>query len=413
MSEFAIQVHGLSKRYSIGASVARYGRLSESLWDAVTAVTSRNRTRGNREWFWALEDVSFNIRQGEVAGIIGHNGAGKTTLLKVLSRITEPTRGRALLDGRVGSLLEVGTGFHPELTGRENVFLNGAILGMSSREIARRFDEIVTFAEVQRFLDTPVKRYSSGMHVRLAFAVAAHLEPEILIIDEVLAVGDAAFQKKCLGKMGEVAAGGRTVLFVSHNLAAVRSLCTSGFLLKAGRLVSEGSIDSVLEAYARDRSRVDTDLRGRADRKGDGRLLFTSVTSGRNDSDVGLECGAPGKLRLHFETSASLDNVHVSMALLSVLGEPVLYLSNELTGDWFDKVEGGGVFECSFDRLPIQPGTYHLNLYCTVGGHLADWVTDAATIEVENGDFFGSGRLPPAHYGSVLAAHRWRIDAGS
>jgi lipopolysaccharide transport system ATP-binding protein len=248
------------------------------------------------------------------------------------------------------------------------------------------------------------------MHVRLAFAVAAHLEPEILLVDEVLAVGDAAFQKRCLGKMGEVAAGGRTILFVSHNLAAVRSLCTTGFLLDGGEIVAQGRTDSVLEAYAGQRSPSEADLRSRTDRRGDGRLRFTAVTTARSDGDGHLECGAPGTVRIRFEIAQSLADVHISMALYSVLGEPILYLSNELTGDWFERLDRNGSIECSFDRLPLLPGTYRLNLYCTVSGTVGDWVTDAAAIEVENGDFFGSGRLPPSNYGSVLAAHRWRVE---
>jgi lipopolysaccharide transport system ATP-binding protein len=255
-----ISVENLSKRYIIGhqrdASDGLRHRLEDAfrhpfrrLRSVFRARTSDLRPRATREEFWALKDVSFEVKQGEVIGIIGRNGAGKSTLLKLLSRITEPTEGRIRLKGRVASLLEVGTGFHQELTGRENIFLNGAILGMSRSEIKRKFDEIVAFSEVEKFLDTPVKRYSSGMYVRLAFAVAAHLEPEILIVDEVLAVGDNEFQKKCLGKMGEVARGGRTVLFVSHNMASIRQLCTLGLLLSEGRVHAAGEIEDVVGNY--------------------------------------------------------------------------------------------------------------------------------------------------------------------
>src|SRR5580692_3762847 len=245
MTDIAIRCEGIAKQYRIGER-ERYRALRDVITDMVTAPFRRVRSASqdsshgngnNKETrFWALKDVSFEIKRGEVAGIIGRNGVGKSTLLKILSRITEPTRGSADIWGRVGSLLEVGTGFHPELTGRENIYLNGAILGMSKAEIARKFDEIVAFAEVDKFLDTPVKRYSSGMYMRLAFAVAAHLEPEILIVDEVLAVGDAAFQKKCLGRMREVSSQGRTVLFVSHNMGAITSLCQKAFWLDRGRL---------------------------------------------------------------------------------------------------------------------------------------------------------------------------------
>jgi lipopolysaccharide transport system ATP-binding protein len=263
MSDAVITIENLSKKYLIGHTAGQEGFYRYTALRDILAREARNFARkavnlfrgqqvvqGDEvEEFWALKDISLEIKQGEALGIIGRNGAGKTTLLKVLSRITEPTQGRVLLRGRVASLLEVGTGFHPELTGRENIFLNGAILGMTQREVRKKFDEIVAFAGVERFLDTPVKRYSSGMYVRLAFAVAAHLEPEILIVDEVLAVGDAEFQKKCLGKMGEVARGGRTVVFVSHNMAAMKSLTTRGFVLDAGRAVFSGTTEQAIQQY--------------------------------------------------------------------------------------------------------------------------------------------------------------------
>ena len=265
MSDIAIRIDGLGKRYRLGAGAGgglyTYRALRDVLADALVApvrglrrLSGRNaapRERRDDNILWALKDISLDIKQGEVVGIIGPNGAGKTTLLKVLSRITEPTEGRVELHGRVGSLLEVGTGFHPELTGRENIYLNGAILGMTRREIAAKFDEIVAFAETEKFLETPVKRYSSGMYVRLAFAVAAHLEPEILLVDEVLAVGDAQFQKKCLGKMGDVARGGRTVLFVSHNMGAITSLTHRALCIDGGQLASDGPSTDVIAAYLR------------------------------------------------------------------------------------------------------------------------------------------------------------------
>ena len=253
MSDVAIKVEGLGKKYFLrhqAGGRSRYVALRDVLAHKFTSLFRRNgHSNPNREEFWALKDVSFEIKHGEAVGIIGRNGAGKSTLLKLLSRITEPTEGRIEIDGRVASLLEVGTGFHPELTGRENIFLNGAILGMTRMEIKKKFDEIVAFAEVEKFLDTPVKHYSSGMYLRLAFAVAAHLEPEILIVDEVLAVGDAAFQQKCLGKMGEVSSGGRTVLFVSHQMNAVQSLCSRCLLLKQGKLTASGLPSEIINQY--------------------------------------------------------------------------------------------------------------------------------------------------------------------
>ncbi|MBI5643498.1 MAG: ABC transporter ATP-binding protein [Deltaproteobacteria bacterium] len=247
MKEPIIEVSNISKSYKLGKK-ASYGSLREEIAQAFTSIF-KNGEKGDDPTLWALKDVSFEVGKGEVIGIIGRNGAGKSTLLKILSRITEPTSGRVVMRGRVASLLEVGTGFHPELTGRENIFLNGALLGMTSAEIKSKFDEIVAFSEIEKFLDTPVKRYSSGMYVRLAFAVAAHLEPEILIVDEVLAVGDASFQKKCLGKMGDVAKGGRTVLFVSHNMSAVQSLCQRAILLAGGSKIKEGTSHDVVSHY--------------------------------------------------------------------------------------------------------------------------------------------------------------------
>lgn len=260
MSEPMIKVNGLSKRYRIGAAEKGYKTFREAIIEGITApVRNLSKLRSltsfkdgqEEDVIWALRDVSFEVNEGEVLGIIGRNGAGKTTILKILSRITEPTAGFAEIRGRVSSLLEVGTGFHPELTGRENVFLNGAILGMRKREIEQKFDAIVSFAEIEKFIDTPVKRYSSGMYVRLAFAVAAHLEPEVLLIDEVLAVGDAAFQKKCLGRMGEVAQGGRTVLFVSHNMGSIRSLCDRVIWIENGQIAANGNTDEVIKDYLR------------------------------------------------------------------------------------------------------------------------------------------------------------------
>src|SRR5436189_321948 len=284
MNDAVITVENLSKKYRIKhadeATVARYSALRDVIASKFTGLfqnrKSKIKTRKSVQDFWALKNVSFEVPRGEVVGGIGRDGAGKTTLLKILSRITEPTEGRVRIRGRVGSLLEVGTGFHPELTGRENISLNGAILGMSRAEIQRKFDEIVAFAEVEKFLDTPVKHYSSGMYMRLAFAVAAHLEPEILIVDEVLSVGDYAFQKRCLGKMEEVSSGGRTVLFVSHNMPAVASLCGRAYLLDRGRIVSEGAAPDVVREYraAHDADEL-TPIGDREDRRGDGSVRVT------------------------------------------------------------------------------------------------------------------------------------------
>jgi lipopolysaccharide transport system ATP-binding protein len=276
-----IEVDGLSKRYRIGANRATYVTLREVLAEAISAPLRRlgGAARSSEQTIWALKDVSFDVHPGEIVGIIGRNGAGKSTLLKVLSRITEPTQGRVKLYGRLGSLLEVGTGFHPELTGRENIYLNSAILGMGRRETERKFDEIVAFAEVERFLDTPVKRYSSGMYTRLAFAVAAHLEPEILLVDEVLAVGDAAFQQKCIGKMGEVAREGRTVLFVSHNMGAVIQLCTRAIVLAGGTSVMDGDVRSAVSAYLNETRTTHSVTTFPDDPESDVKILSVSVVA--------------------------------------------------------------------------------------------------------------------------------------
>lgn len=320
MTESAISVRNLSKQYRIGARLERYRTFRELLARAVAAPFQRliHLGRGSHkanDLIWALEDVSFEVQQGEVTGVIGRNGAGKSTLLKILCEITSPTKGRVELRGRVASLLEVGTGFHPELTGRENIFLNGAILGMRRAEIKRKFDEIVAFAEVDKFIDTPVKRYSSGMYVRLAFAVAAHLEPEILLVDEVLAVGDVEFQRKCLGKMKDVARGqGRTVIFVSHNMAAVRTLCTRAILLERGRVQASGASGEIIDLYLRSgQKQFGTELVFAEDEApGNDRVKLTCVRIvGRNGAQVNcLNLDERFALELEFSVLEPLSNFH-------------------------------------------------------------------------------------------------------
>jgi len=351
-----------------------------------------------------LSDVSFDVHGGEVVGVIGRNGAGKSTLLKILSRITEPTSGRVVMRGRVASLLEVGTGFHPELSGRENIYLSGAILGMRRAEIRRKFDEIVAFSEVERFLDTPVKRYSSGMQVRLGFSVAAHLEPEILIVDEVLAVGDAAFQRRCLAKMEDVTHEGRTVLFVSHNMASVESLCSRAVLLESGRVVADGGVREVVDQYLHSiESLPVASIADREDRHGSGKLRFIGIQSS-------MRLGAESEIRLEYAGQSTLRNVEVSLGLSTLRGEGCMYLANQLTGNEFVSIPQVGTMVCHFARGHLLPGVYSMNVYCTVNGELADWVQDAARIEVAEGDMFGTGRIPPAGYGNVVAQHDWMVE---
>ena len=401
MSDIAVSVRGLGKRYRIAHDREPYARLTETLWNTIRHPLRRGSAA---EEFWALRDVSFDVTRGDVIGIIGRNGAGKSTLLKILSRITEPTEGEAVLHGRVSSLLEVGTGFHPELTGRENIYLSGSILGMRRADIRRRFDEIVAFAEVDRFLDTPVKRYSSGMQVRLGFAVAAHLEPEILVVDEVLAVGDAAFQKKCLAKMEDVAHGGRTVLFVSHNMAAVESLCTTGLLLARGNVALAGSSKAVVQEYLSTvESESPGDLAARRDREGTGRLRFTRF-------DAQIRTGARSQIRLHYSAPGGAANVEISIGIFTLRGEGAAFLGNAMTGQELGPIPSDGIIVCELPSAPLLPGTYSANVYCTVGGVVADWVQDASRIEVAEGDFFGTGRLPPAGYGSTVFGHQWLVS---
>jgi homopolymeric O-antigen transport system ATP-binding protein len=404
-----IAIEDLGKRYRVGATLGDYGRLTEEL--SRTAGRLLGRASGGpspeRE-FWALRDISFEVDEGEVVGIVGRNGAGKTTLLKILSRITSPTTGRAIVYGRVGSLLEVGTGFHPELSGRENVYLNGAILGMRRREIAAKFDEIVEFAEIQRFIDTPVKRYSSGMAVRLAFSVAAFLEPEILFIDEVLSVGDQAFQQRCLGRMGEIAHSGRTILFVSHSLAAVSALCQRGVLIERGRVVGDGPVEEVLAQYvAMVQEDGDFGLRDREDRQGDGRLRFTGL------SIMGPQ-GAPRtwddtQFSLFYEADGELPEVLMSFAVEGPLGEPVFHLTNRVGGQDLRNLPRSGEIRCTVPSMPIAPGRYTVHLYCEVNGVLADWIRGAGAFEIVERDVFGSGHLPLPTHGRLVLPHTWSV----
>jgi len=424
MTDIAIRVEHLSKRYRIGRQEQpAYRTLRETLAEALLAPVRRVRGalnsshpgRPGDNYIWALRDVSFEVRRGEVVGIIGRNGAGKTTLLKILSRITEPTEGYAEIYGRVGSLLEVGTGFHPELTGRENIYLSGAILGMKKAEIDRKFDEIVAFAEIEQFLDTPVKRYSSGMYVRLAFAVAAHLEPEILLVDEVLAVGDAAFQRKCLGKMGDVAREGRTVLFVSHNMAALSRLCRYGVVLENGRSAFNGNIDDAIGYYGSsiEDSNQLRPLRDRNDRDGDGSLRFTNVVfrTSRGATNT-LFTGEDIAILVDYEATPPrpLRYVSVSIPFYNYLGQPIFMCWTRLAGQDFEQLPPRGRIVAEIPKLPLREGKYHINLWCEVNGGLADWVKEAAIVNVCEGDFFGTGATPPLGHGLVMVEHRFTYE---
>jgi lipopolysaccharide transport system ATP-binding protein len=365
--------------------------------------------RAEHETFWALRDVSFDIKKGEVVGIVGRNGAGKSTLLKVLSRITEPTAGEIDVYGRIGSLLEVGTGFHPELTGRENIFLNGAILGMNRAEIRKQFDAIVDFAGVERFLDTPVKRYSSGMYVRLAFAVAAHLNGEILVVDEVLAVGDAEFQQKCLGKMKDVSSSGRTVIFVSHNLAAVNGLCTSACLMRKGRLAAVGSVQEITASYLKE--------------------LFTPAATGeqfsyRNrGSAVRIErvellvdghptrtvqAGSPCTIRVSYRKldPAAAPELSVSVMLFADGQKVVNLWTNYHTGRGVAAHPSGHV-DCHLGRWPFRDQQFRVDVYTHTGLEAQDWIEDCLAFSSCDGDYYGSGVVTNPGQGIMFLDHRW------
>ncbi len=429
MSDTVIKVENLSKSYLVGHAAARTER-HPTLRDAMVRGTHgfARKTRdilrgrpiihGNQvEEFWALKDVSFEVTAGETLGIIGRNGAGKSTLLKILSRITEPTKGRITITGRVASLLEVGTGFHPELTGRENIYLNGAILGMTRQEIKRKFDEIVAFAEIETFLDTPVKRYSSGMYVRLAFAVAAHLEPEILIVDEVLAVGDAAFQKKCLGKMGDVASEGRTVLFVSHNMVALQGLCPRAILLNRGSIESSGPSQDVVREYLSSYERIsaETELADRADRAGNGSIRAVGLMLGtEQDPQLGSwVCGENAVLALHYRSTRKEDlrSVEIALGIHRMDDSKHLVLSTKVLGQDIERLDSSGHSVCTVFRLPIEPGRYLINTEINQNGMLADQVKGAALVDVLPGDYYGTGRIWP--YGGFLCDYAWRHEPSS
>jgi lipopolysaccharide transport system ATP-binding protein len=387
MTEASISIEHVSKRYRIGALQHDYATLRDRL---AGMFRRRGRTGADTE-LWALRDITFDIPAGEALGLIGHNGAGKSTLLKILSRITEPTEGQAILRGRVASLLEVGTGFHPELTGRENIFLNGAILGMSRAEIVRNFDAIVAFAEVERFLDTPVKRYSSGMYVRLAFAIAAHLTPEILLVDEVLAVGDVEFQRRCLGRMNEVARSGRTVVFVSHNLSSIEALCPQTVLMSRGRVERRGPTREVLAQYLSRRGATAVlDLRAFADRDGAGRARITGMELLDGEGMQPLDAIAfrqTFRVRLFFQANERVPGASFGFGLLSNSGERIFITESWESGKTFD-LEGHGSIDCLIHAPNMVPGTYRFELWISdvPGVQATDHLRIIGEVEVTVGE---------------------------
>lgn len=421
MGMLAIRATQLGKQYRIGGPQLAYTTLRQTVSDVFTTPFRRVRQllRGDyssiyalSETLWALKELSFEVRHGEAVGVIGHNGAGKSTLLKILARITEPNEGTIDVYGRIAALLDVGTGFHPELTGRENIHLNAAILGMRRAEINRKFDEIVDFSGVEKFIDTPVKYYSSGMRLRLGFGVAAHLEPEILLLDEVLAVGDAEFQKKCLNKMSDITGEGRTVLFVSHNLAAISRLCAKTLWLSQGTLVDFGPTEAIVGAYVASVSSGEKiDLAQRQDRLGDGSLRVASMTMKNGDgvaSDT-FQSGAPVTFEIHYtpRMDRPARNIVITIRVYDSFKRLLFTLGTHLTQE-ITPAERAGVVSCFVPHLLLGLGQYQTEVMVYNNFHLADAVDTASQFTVVEGDFYGGNQIVYSEsYGPLLMPQRW------
>jgi lipopolysaccharide transport system ATP-binding protein len=413
-SNIAIKVEGLSKKYllnksGVSKSDTLYGNFINGLKNAKN-IGQKKQT----EEFWALNNVSFEINQGDRVGIIGRNGAGKSTLLKILSRITPPTKGKIEYAGRMASLLEVGTGFHGDLSGRENIFLNGSILGMSKHEIEKKFDEIIAFAEIEKFLDTPVKRYSSGMYVRLAFSVAAHLESDILIVDEVLAVGDSAFQKKCLGKMNDVSSKeGRTILFVSHQMNTLQALCNKGIVLHKGEVsLNISNSDVAIKHYMQLANQTAHSLiTERTDRNGEGKIKVTDISFYNSNQKIEeLITGQDVTIHVSYSCISSFEGKNVNIALAIYGDDGVLYtvLNSENTGNSYNNIKGNGMFICNIKKLPLMEGSYFMNVSVSEKGITQDWVQEAVFVNVIAGDFYGTGKINPSSHRSILIENKWQ-----
>jgi lipopolysaccharide transport system ATP-binding protein len=427
MNDIAIRVENLSKAYRLGVRDERSDTFAGAALNllkvpirnfrrlkALNTFTSRKDTESI---LWALKNVSFEIKNGEVVGFVGPNGAGKSTLLKILCRITEPNEGCVEIFGRISSLLEVGTGFHPELTGRENIYMNGTILGMKKAEINRKFDEIVDFSGVERFLDTPVKRYSSGMRVRLAFAVAAHLEPEILIIDEVLAVGDAEFQKKCLNKMENVAGSGRTVLFVSHNMGAVQNLCSRAVALQNGKMVDDGPVNEVVERYLNSfiSSYTDAFSLDNPERQCSGQLWLTQgcILNSRNQATDVIISGEPIAVRFKYEAVQDVNELTLVFTVYNESGVAVTSINTGLTGLNILSPGKRGTLTCTIPKNPFPIGNYRLAVAVLSNGKKLDHISRALIFTVSGSIFFQSSIVPQRQYCTAYVDHKWSFESGA
>ncbi|MBQ7178852.1 MAG: ABC transporter ATP-binding protein [Victivallales bacterium] len=423
----AIEFNNVSKQYRLG--LVSTGTLIHDLnrfWQTKIlrredpylkiGETNDRTSKGSSEYVWALRDIDFKVEQGDFVGIIGRNGAGKSTLLKLLSRVTSPTTGTIRARGRIASLLEVGTGFHPEMTGRENIYMNGSIMGMRKAEIDKKLDEIVDFSGCERYIDTPVKRYSSGMKVRLGFAIAAHLEPDILVVDEVLAVGDAEFQKKAIGKMQDVAhGGGRTVLFVSHNMRSVRNLCTSSVVLENGKIAFQGDVDSGISFYMQSSTlgEEDKDISSMPrSAKCTGEVRFTDI---RFLNDAGEEedphCGKPMIARISYTASKDCSHCSMSVGVSDLYGGRIFSIPSLVTMERFPISKGNHEVDLVIPKLTLSPGEYLFGVHCMVDDHLADWIEYATKFNVLDDDFYGTGRMISQQMTgkAVLCEHNWKF----
>ena len=407
-----IEVENLTKRYNLGS--IGFATFANDIRNLLYKFGIRLGARNKTEEFLALDKINFSVKSGEVIGIIGANGAGKSTLLKILSRITTPSSGKAVIKGRVASLLEVGTGFHEDMTGRENIYLNGSLYGLTKTEIEKKLSSIIEFSQIEKFIDTPVKRYSSGMYVRLAFAVAAHLEPEILIVDEVLAVGDAEFQKKCIGKMKKVSDSGRTVLFVSHQLNMIRNLCTRCIMLENGKIKHDGEVEETVRKYLSGNSdNKGLTLSERKDRRGKNNYTVQDITfSGTEKNDYTILCGSDIEITVKVVAKKPFDtNIQCAIAIFDNNGNILTDLSNYFTNDsLIPGKEDSFEIKCKLPEINLNAGTYRYNCWLSTDIELEDYVLNAGSFVINEGDFFLTGKSLPIDKGSVLVEQEWIIS---